>query len=187
MGEARLEDVGSGLAPVTDGWFVVGVAAAAWLENDDFGRRCVFEASRPVVRDREDLEPRTFPDLGVTLAVLRPGRPSGLYHREEQQEDFLVLRGVCLLLVDGEERRLQAWDFVHCPPGTAHAFVGLGEGPCVLLMVGARRGGGLFYPRDEIAVDRDAAAGEETASPREAYARRAHWRPGQLGDGSWLQ
>jgi uncharacterized cupin superfamily protein len=86
----------------------------------------VFEANRPVLRRRPDLDARTFPDLGVTLAVIWPGQPSGLYHAETNQEDFLVLAGECVLLVEGEERPLRAWDFVHCPPGTAHVFVGAG-------------------------------------------------------------
>jgi hypothetical protein len=93
--EARLEDVGSGLAPVTAGWFVVNVAEAAWLTNDAFGARCVFEADRPVLRGRPDLEPQRFTDLGITLAVLDPGKPSGMYHAESNQEDFLVLAGGC--------------------------------------------------------------------------------------------
>ena len=58
---------------------------------------------------------------------------------ESAQEDFLVLSGECLLLIEGEERPLKAWDFVHCPAGTEHVFVGAGTGPCVILMVGSRR------------------------------------------------
>jgi quercetin dioxygenase-like cupin family protein len=124
--EAHLEAVDSGLAPLSEGWFVVNVRDAAWLTNDAFGACCVFEANRPVLRRRPDLDARTFPDLGVTLAVIWPGQPSGLYHAETNQEDFLVLAGECVLLVEGEERPLRAWDFVHCPPGTAHVFVGAG-------------------------------------------------------------
>src|SRR2546425_2509638 len=89
--EAQLEQVDSGLAPVTDGWFVVNVRDAAWLTNDAFGGRCVFEGAKPV----------KFGDLGITLAVLEPGKPSGMYHAESNQEDFLVLAGECLLLVEG--------------------------------------------------------------------------------------
>ena len=94
--EARLEAVGSGLAPVSDGWFVVNVAEAAWLRNDAFGNRCVFESSPRVLGERPDLEPRMFAQVGFTLAVLEPGKPSGMYHGESNQEDFLVLAGsVC--------------------------------------------------------------------------------------------
>ena len=136
--EARLEDVGSGLAPVTPGWFVVNARDAAWLHSWPFGARCVFESNGPVLRDRDDLEEQRFPHLGVTLAVLEPGRPSGLYHAESAQEDFLVLAGECSLLVEGEERTLRQWDFVHCPPETRHAFVGAGEHGCVLLCASSR-------------------------------------------------
>jgi uncharacterized cupin superfamily protein len=177
--EARLVDVGSGLAPADEGWFVVGAREAAWLRNDMFGWHCVFEANPPVVRGRPGLEPTTFPQLGITLAVLEPGKPSGLYHAESKQEDFLVLAGECLLLIEKEERRLHAWDFVHCPPGTAHAFIGGGE-PCVLLMVGARGADKrIAYPRSEPAIRHGAGVEEETDSPREAYAAFPHWERGR--------
>jgi hypothetical protein len=91
--EARLEDVGSGLAPVSDGWFVVNVRDAAWLMNDAFGARCVFEGGMPVLRRRPDLPAHRFADVGFTLQVIQPGQPSGLYHAETNQEDFLVPRG----------------------------------------------------------------------------------------------
>ena len=126
--EARLENYGSGLAPAAEGWFVVNARDATWLTHDVFGASCMFESP--------DAE---FADLGVRLSVLEPGQPNGLYHGEETQEDFLVLQGECLLLVEGEERRLRAWDFFHCPYGTEHIIVGAGNGPCVVLMTGNRK------------------------------------------------
>ena len=176
--QARLEEVGSGLAPVGDGWFCVNVRDAAWLRRDGFGRGCVFEASPPVLRRRPDLDPSTFPQLGLKLAVVAPGEPSSLYHAESAQEDFLVLSGECLLLVEGEERRLGAWDFVHCPPRTTHAIVGAGDGPCAILMVGARAPDrSVVYPRSEVALRHGAGVEEETDSPRDAYAPFGHWQP----------
>jgi uncharacterized cupin superfamily protein len=176
--EARLEDVGSGLAPVAGGWFVVNVGEAAWLTNDQFGARCVFEADKPVLRERPELSVQRFPELGLTLQVVQPGQPSGLYHAESRQEDFLVLSGECLAIVEEEERALRAWDFLHCPPGTAHCFVGAGTGPCVILMIGARsRDKEIGYPRSEAATRRGAGVEEETSSPAEAYAPFPHWRP----------
>src|SRR5262245_59236137 len=124
--EARMESLDAGLTPVTDGWFVVNVRDAAWLHSEAFGSACVIEGD-----DR-------FGQVGYTLAVLEPGKPNGMYHAEENQEDFLVLSGECILLVEGRERRLKAWDFVHCPPGTEHLFVGAGDGPCLVFMTGAR-------------------------------------------------
>jgi uncharacterized cupin superfamily protein len=178
--EARLEEVGSGLAPVSPGWFVVNVAEAAWLRHDAFGNRCVFESTKRVLQERPDAEPQHFPELGFTLAVLEPGKPSGMYHAESEQEDFLVLQGECLLLVEEEERPLRAWDFVHCPPGTRHTFVGVGEGPCVIFMTGARRSDGtIVYPRSEAALARGAGVEAETPSPHEAYAPYGHWRLGR--------
>jgi len=103
---------------VTDGWFVVNVRDAAWVTNEHFGAACIFEG-----------DDAPFAQLGFTIGVLRRGQTGGLYHREASQEDFLVLAGECLLLIEGEERPLQAWDFVHCPPETEHIFVGIGERP----------------------------------------------------------
>ena len=91
----------------------------------------------PVLRKRSDLPAHKFSQLGLTLQVLQPGQPSGLYHAETNQEDSSFLPGECLLQVEDQERPLKAWDFVHCPPGTAHAFVGAGDGPCVIFMTGA--------------------------------------------------
>ena len=97
--EARLEDVGSGLAPVSPGWFVVNVREAAWVRHEVFGAGCVFQSDGRVLRERPDLDEQRFPQLGVTLAVLQPGRPSGLYHAESAQEGFLVLAGECVRAV----------------------------------------------------------------------------------------
>jgi uncharacterized cupin superfamily protein len=176
--EARVEELDSGLAPLTAGWFVVNVRDAAWLTNDAFGARCVFEANRPVLRRRPELPVQTFADVGFALGVLRPAQPSGMYHAESNQEDFLVLAGECLLLVEGQERTLQAWDFVHCPPGTAHVFVGAGDGPCVIFMTGRRsREREIVYPDSELARRHGAGVETETSSPSEAYAPFPHWQP----------
>jgi uncharacterized cupin superfamily protein len=147
------------------------VRDAAWVTNEAFGARCLFEADVPVLRERPDLEPIRFEHLGVRLAVLEPGKPSGLYHSDSAQEDFLVLRGECVARIEDEERTLRQWDFFHCAPGTRHGFVGAGESPCVLLMVGARTPGReVDYPD------------HGTSSPQEAYADYPHWRPGPEPD-----
>lgn len=156
-------------ARANDSWFVVNVRDAPWVRSDYFGAACVFE-------NDDD----SFPELGFTLAVLRPGQPSGLYHHEANQEDFLVLAGECLLLVEGEERRLRTWDLVHCPAGTAHGFVGAGEGVSVVFATGSRRGWpdkGIVYPRSELARGHGAGVEQETYAPVEAYAPFERWRP----------
>jgi uncharacterized cupin superfamily protein len=164
--EARLERSESGLAPTTAGWFVVNVRDAAWDTHDVFGASCMFES--PAVE---------FEELGIRLTALLPGQPNGLYHGEETQEDFLVLSGECLLLVEGEERRLHAWDFFHCPSGTEHILVGAGDGPCVILMTGTRRPGRpILYPVSELALRHKAGVETETPNPREAYAPYAEER-----------
>jgi uncharacterized cupin superfamily protein len=178
--EAQLEEVGSGLAPVSEGWFVVNAGEAAWLRHDAFGGRCVFESSGRVLAERPGIEPRHFSETGFTLAVLEPGKPSGMYHAESGQEDFFVLSGTCLLLIEEQERPLRAWDFVHCPGGTRHTFVGTGDEPCVIFMAGARREGRtIAYPRSDIARERNAGVETETHQPREAYAPFGHWKVGR--------
>jgi uncharacterized cupin superfamily protein len=168
--EARLERLDAGLTPVTDGWFVVSIPDAAWVTNEALGAACIFEGDEA-----------HFPDVGFTLYVLQPGRPGSRYHREANQEDFLVLAGECLLLIEGEERPLKAWDFVHCPPDTEHGFVGAGDGPCVIFMTGARKGWpetGTVYPRSELALRHGAGVEAETTSAAEAYAPFPKWEPG---------
>jgi uncharacterized cupin superfamily protein len=108
--------------------------------------------------------------------VLDPGEPIGMYHWEKDAEGFLVLSGEALLLIEGQERPLRRWDFVHCPPETRHMIVGAGDGPCVVLAAGARdhmdedcNGGG--YVVDEVALKHGAGVEEETSDPDVAYAR----------------
>ena len=111
-----------------------------------------------------------FPALGINIAVLQPGQPACLYHGEDEQEDFLVLSGECLLLIEGEERPLKAWDFVHCPAWTEHVFVGAGEGPCAILAVGTRTGGDVIYPASALAQRHGAGVATTTPDSKEAYA-----------------
>ena len=160
--EAQLQETFSGLEPAGEGWFVVNVRDTAWMTHDAFGSGCVFESR----------ENAPFPELGINIGVLQPGQPACLYHEEQAQEDFLVLAGECVLLVNGEERALRAWDFVHSPAGTEHVIVGAGDGPAIVLAVGARpEPERLRYPRSELAARYDASADEDTTEPREAYAR----------------
>jgi uncharacterized cupin superfamily protein len=161
--EARLEDTPSGLAPAGPGWFVVNVRDTAWRTRGDFGAACRFETP--------DAE---FAEIGFNIRVLQPGQPNCLYHAESPEEHFLVLYGECLLLVEEEERRLRAWDFVHCPPNTKHVFVGAGEGPCAILMVGTRDPDEIVvYPVSELARRHGAGVETETDSPAVAYEGRA--------------
>jgi uncharacterized cupin superfamily protein len=167
VAEAKLEQRDSGLAPASEGWFVMNVRDAEWFTSESFGSGCVFES-------REF----PFPQLGINVSVLEPGKPNCLYHSESQQEDFLVLSGECRLLVDGEERMLGPWDFVHCPAGVEHVFVGAGDEPCVVLMVGFRsENEQLLYPASELAARYGASAEEETSDPRKAYAPYERAKP----------
>jgi uncharacterized cupin superfamily protein len=180
--EARLEAVESGLAPVTAGWFVVNAGDAAWMNNDATEACCIFESDDFVLRGRPDLSEYVKPGAGFALRVLQPGRPAGMYHAESGvQEDFLVLMGECILIIEDEDRRLRAWDFVHCAPGAAHTFVGAGDGPCVLLCAGNRdlddETFWRLYKRSEVAARYGASVEKETNSSAEANAAfRERWR-----------
>jgi uncharacterized cupin superfamily protein len=160
-------DKGSGLAPAAEGWFVVNARDAQWLtseggEGQPSGSECPFETHEAV-----------FPQFGMRLHVLPPGECNGLYHRENQQEDFLVVSGECVLLVEGEERHLRTWDFVHCPANTEHIFIGAGDGPCTIVMVGARGDEwSVVYPVSEVAAKHGASVDEETTDPDTAYVPR---------------
>lgn len=168
MTEAQLEETDSGLRPIGDGWFVVNARDARWAGGEPFGAQCAFEGPWPAA---------SFGQLGIKLCVLEPGQPNCVYHRESQQEDFLVLAGECLLIVEEQERALRTWEFVHCPPNTPHVFVGAGKSPCVILMVGARlEDEGLFFPVSELARRHGASVEQDTGSGDEAYA---HGFPGR--------
>jgi uncharacterized cupin superfamily protein len=143
-----------------DEWFIVNVADAPALHHQRAGTYVRFEP--PGAR---------FPEIGVNIHLLQPGEPNGKYHAEEAQEDFLVLFGECLVIIEGEERGLGAWDFVHCPAGTEHIFVGAGDGTCAILMIGARGGErAIHYPVSEAAARHGASVTTATSSAAEAYA-----------------
>jgi len=168
IGEAKLEAGHSGLLPASEGWFVVNVRDAAWMTNGRHGSGCRFENTN-----------LPFPEFGFNLRVLSPGQANAMYHREANQEDFLVLTGKCRLLVEGRERELEAWDFVHCPANTEHVFVGAGTAPCIILMAGsraARDDDDVFYPVSGLARRYGAGVEKGTNSPPEAYADAGPFR-----------
>jgi uncharacterized cupin superfamily protein len=176
--EAPLEQTENGLAPRGDGWFVLNARDARWFDRGERGFVCYFESDES-----------EFPQVGVNLFVLGPGHPMSMYHWEADQEDFLVLQGEGLLIAEGEERPLRQWDFVHCPVGMSHVIVGAGDGPCVVLAVGAREhqegpdwGG---YPVDDAARRHNAGVDEETNDATKAYARFTPRQPTQYREG-WL-
>jgi uncharacterized cupin superfamily protein len=161
--EAQFEDAGAGRVAKGDGWYVVNAKDTRWYHADGRPAICDFEGEAQ------------FSQLGINMQVLGPGQPMAMYHWEADQEDFLVLAGEGLLIIEGEERPLKQWDFVHCPPKTNHVIIGAGNGPCVVIAVGARIDsvdnpdwGG--YPVDETALKHGAGVETATTNPEEAYA-----------------
>jgi uncharacterized cupin superfamily protein len=177
--EAPLEQNDNGLVPRGPGWFVLNARGAQWAQGEDVSASCEFEGEHE------------FDQVGIFLRMLRPGEPVAMYHWEADQEGFLVLSGEALLLVEGDERALRRWDFFHCPPGTKHIVVGAGDGPCVLLSLGAparehQSGEGWGgYPVDEVARRYGAGVEEETTDASQAYARFPRRQLGAYREG-WL-
>jgi uncharacterized cupin superfamily protein len=172
--EASLRETRFGPVRENDGWFVINARETRWRDYGPLGAVCDFEGKRP------------FRQFGINLNVLLPGEPMSMYHRESHQEGFLVLSGECLLLVEGQERPLRAWDYFHCPGDTAHVILGAGDGPAVLLAVGARGGRkGIVYLVDRVAIAHGAGVEKETTKSAEAYAKfpgskRSTYREGWL-------
>jgi quercetin dioxygenase-like cupin family protein len=188
--EAPLEQTDDGLLPAGDGWFVLNAREAGWRRWDEMGKWPRLEGARPI-----------FPQFGVGLTVLEPGEPIAMYHWETDQEDFLVLFGEALAIVEGAERPLRQWDFLHCSPGANHVIVGAGDGPCVVFAVGSRekhtyrtpdgsidgRDDWGAYTVDEAALRHGAGVAEETNDGGVAYGHlperastpyRDGWLPG---------
>ena len=138
--EAELKQIDAGVIVDSDGWFVLNARDATWVRSEERGQDTDFEGKQE------------WTQLGFRIQIIGPGQ-RGMYHRESGQENFLVVSGECTLLIEGEERRLKPWDFVHCPPWTEHTFVGGGDGPCVIVMAGSRVGGfEVVYPVSEVAA-----------------------------------
>ena len=156
--EAELKKTDAGLIPQGEGWFVLNARDASWIRSEERGQDTDFEGGQE------------WAELGFRIQIVAPGQ-RGVYHGERGQEDFLVVSGECVLVIEGQERRLKAWDFVHCPPWTKHVFVGAGDEPCVIVMAGSRAGGfEVVYAANEVAAKHDASVPEDTSSPNEAYA-----------------
>ena len=171
--ESELKQTDAGLIPQGEGWFVLNARDVSWIQSEERGQDTDFEGGQE------------WAQLGLRIQVLAPGQ-RGVYHGERGQEDFLVVSGECVLVIEGEERRLKAWDFVHCPPWTKHVFIGAGDGPCMIVMTGSRAGGfEVVYHPNEAAAKHDASVLEETSDPDEAYSRfgpeqRSAYREGWL-------
>jgi uncharacterized cupin superfamily protein len=170
ISEATLLQTDAGLVPAGPGWFVMSAQNARWFEKPGQGH------SLPLT-GADDQEAALFPMLGMAIRMVNPGEPSTTYHWETEQEDFLVLSGEAILIVEGQERTVKQWDFVHCPPETRHTFVGAGDGPCVLLCASSRQfqqtGPWGSYCVDEIAARYNASSPEATQDSTIAYARFA--------------
>jgi len=177
VSEAPLEQTDAGLVPAAEGWFVLNARDGRWRHQEGRGERLRFEGETP------------FPQVGVSLYALAPDEPIAMYHWEADQEDFLVLSGEALLIVEGEERPLRQWDFVHCPAETKHTIVGAGDARCVILAVGAREHqagpGWGGYTVDEAALRHGAGVDKERTDIDDAYDRFLEHEPTRYRDG-WL-
>jgi uncharacterized cupin superfamily protein len=167
--EAPLQQTDDGVVPGVPGWFVVNAREARWRRRPGRG------FSLPLSGWSDEECETHFAQLGVNLIVLAPGEPLAMYHWEADTEGFLVIAGDPLLIIEGEERPLRQWDYVHCPPGTNHIIVGAGSGPSVVLAVSSREHmttpGWGSYSVDPAARRHGAGVEEDTTDPDIAYAR----------------
>ena len=175
--ESKLEKTEHGLVPEGEGWFVLNMRDAEWRHVTGRGAVCI-------VGDDFDGE-RRLEQLGVNPFVLRPGEPMAMYHWEADQEAFLVVSGEAVLIIEGEERQLRAWDFVHCPPKTKHVIIGAGSGPCLVIAIGAREHDSLGFTVDDVATRHGASVEEDTTDGGVAYAALPRREPTAYRDG-WL-
>jgi uncharacterized cupin superfamily protein len=176
--ESKLERTEHGLVPEGEGWYVLNMRDAEWRHADGRGAVCV------IADDFEGWR-READQLGVNPFVLMPGEPMAMYHWEADQEGFLVVSGEALLIVEGEERHLRAWDFVYCPPNTRHVIIGAGSGPCLVIAIGARERNSLGFTVDDVARRHGASVAEDTADGGVAYASVPRREPTAYRDG-WL-
>jgi uncharacterized cupin superfamily protein len=165
MREAKLVETEVGRVPEGEGWFVVNLRDAAWQTTEGGGTWVAFEAAGVPNQ------------IGVGAHVLPPGETTGFYHREGNQEGFLVLSGECLVVVEGEERVLRQWDYFHCPPETGHIMIGGSEQPCVLFMFGNRLAHArTHYPVEPAAAKHGASVAAPADTSFDAYGERT-FRP----------
>ena len=161
MREAKLVETGSALVPDGEGWFILNARDAAWETLAGTGAWVSFEAEGVPNQ------------IGAGFHLLPPGESTGFYHREGNQEGFLVLEGECLVVVEGEERAMRRWDYFHCPAETGHIMIGGSEQPCVLFMFGNRLAdAGTHYPVEPAAAKHGASAAQPTDSSLQAYGPR---------------
>jgi uncharacterized cupin superfamily protein len=175
--EATQEQTEYGRVTTGEGWFVLNAREARWYHAE--GRSAICEPEGD----------SDFLQLALNITVLEPEVQMAMYHWESDQEDFLVLAGNAILVVEGEERPLRQWDFVHCPPDTRHVLVGAGDRPCVVLAVGARAHAGSpdwgGYTVDETAARYGASVEQDTSDEREAYAGKERRTATRYREG-WL-
>jgi uncharacterized cupin superfamily protein len=139
---------------MTDSWWVRNARDLEWTSNK-MGEYCLLAAD----------------EFAINLNVLGPGQPMALYHHEPHQEGFLVLRGECELIVEGESLLMRQWDYSHCPVDVPHVIVGAGDVPALVVSVGSRvGGGGATYPPDPLAA-RYGASTDDEHDARAAYAK----------------
>src|SRR4051794_31491989 len=94
--EEPMEDREHGRRAAGGGGIVLTVADSNGIGSDRSGPFTAFETPD-----------HPHPHFGIGVHILWLGQPNGLYHEEDTQEDFLVLSGECILLVEEQERRMR--------------------------------------------------------------------------------
>src|SRR3954447_24758776 len=113
--EAQLKKTEAGLIPQGEGWFVLNARDVSWIHSEERGQDTDFEGEQE------------WSQLGFRIQVLSPGQ-RGLYHGESGQEDFLVVAGECVLVIEGRERPPRAPGLGACSAPAGRRGAGGGGG-----------------------------------------------------------
>ena len=180
--ESKLEKTEHGLTPTGTGWYVLNLRDAEWRHADGRGAVCVVSTtSRAGAASPTSSASIPSSSCRASRCPCTTGRPT--------RRPSSSSRAKRVLIVEGEERQLRAWDFVHSPPGTKHVIVGAGTGPCLVIAVGAREHDGepdsLGFTVDEVASRHGASVEEDTMDGDDAYAAVPGREPTAYRDG-WL-
>ena len=172
--EAQLKDSGSGLAPATEGWFVVNVRDAEWWFADSRGARCSFESEygEPAVSSHSSgsTSPYWSQDraASITQSPLRKRSscsPGSAGCSSRARSDAFC-PGTSSIRLRGQSTPSWARATGHVPP----------DGRCAF-------GPEARYPVSELAARYGASVEEETSDPAQVYARSSGSAESDRGTG----
>jgi hypothetical protein len=160
VNEASSEETPYGRYITSDGWFVLNIADALAVRNDEKGG-----ATYP-------LEPRESPfrDVGIRVPSSRRANRTRSTTPKACRKGFSCSRASARSSWRRTNGRCGSGTTSTVQPVRASVIVGAGDGPCSILMLGARPDVEVRYPVSEVAAKYDASAVKDTDDADEAYA-----------------